>query len=127
MGENVVHLVAQIFQMLAAGGHLGLVGQLGPPPVEPFVPVLLVVALAAADAEQLFALDLKHPAPHQLVQVAADVPRLAAAVGLGRVLGQHVVVVVAAVQEQKLVAAFGQPFQSLLLLLAAAPQKSEIP
>ena len=126
VGQHIIYLPAVFFQRLFAAGIFLIRGHLLRPPVDPRLPFLFVLTFGPAEAEIFFALQRQHTAPADMVNIAAQRLDRSAEPLLGRVLGQQVVVLMAAIQKQQRVWAFAQPVQLFLFFCAAVPHEAEI-
>ena len=126
VGQHIIYLPAVCFEIGLTGGVFLIAGHLLRPPVVSGLPLFLVGALGAAEAEVFLSLQLQHAATADMVHIAAQSLDPAAKPLLDGVLGQQVVILVGTIKEKQGVGALAQPVKLFLFLLAAIPHKAEI-
>ena len=126
VSQHIIHFVIICFQIRLTERIFFLRGHLFLPPVDPRLPVLPVGAFGSAEAQVLFAFQLQHAAPADMVHIAAQRLHPAAELFLCRIFLQQIVIFMASIQKQQRVRALAQPVQLFLLLFASVPHKAKI-
>ena len=101
VGQHIIYLPAVCFEIGLTGGVFLIAGHLLRPPVVSGLPLFLVGALGAAEAEIFLSLQLQHAATADMVHIAAQSLDPAAKPLLDGVLAQQVVILVGTIKEKQ--------------------------
>ena len=126
VGDDVIDLAAAFFNVLRALGQFRAARIFAARPQPVFKQLLDVGAFAAAHGEIGLALDRKDLTAHEVVKVAADVVRLAAAEHAHVVFVEQVKALVRAVDKADVPFLFAQTAQRFFFRGASVPHKAEI-